>query len=135
MASRPATVQDIHRIALSMPYAELYPDSEDNPIYQVGGKSFIFFRNPRPDALDPETGERLDDVIVFWSPRMRRQALLQIGRTLFHDAPFNATCHAVREIDIPNLNLDEPRARAGRLAQRASKKRAKDWLAEHHLSE
>ena len=36
------------------------------PIYQVGGKSFVFFRNPRPDAFDPETGERYDDVIVFW---------------------------------------------------------------------
>ena len=28
----------------------------------------MLFREPRPDALDPETGERLDDVIVFTVP-------------------------------------------------------------------
>ena len=32
----------------------------------MGGKSFVFFRNPRPDAFDPETGKRYDDVIVIW---------------------------------------------------------------------
>ena len=30
------------------------------------GRSFVFFRNPRPDAFDPATGERYDDVIVLW---------------------------------------------------------------------
>ena len=40
--------------------------TQENAIYQVGGKSFVYFRNPRPDAFDPETGERYDDVIVFW---------------------------------------------------------------------
>jgi hypothetical protein len=34
----------------------------------VGGTSFVFFRNPRPDAFDPDTGQRYDDVIVFWVP-------------------------------------------------------------------
>jgi hypothetical protein len=32
-------------------------------VYQVSRKSFVFFRNPRPDAVDPQTGERYDDVI------------------------------------------------------------------------
>jgi hypothetical protein len=41
-----------------MPHVTVYPGAGDNPIYQVGGKSFVFFRNPRPDAVDPETGER-----------------------------------------------------------------------------
>ena len=40
----------------------------DRPVYQVGGKSFVFFRSARPDAFDPETGERYDDVVVFWVP-------------------------------------------------------------------
>jgi hypothetical protein len=35
-------------------------------VYQVSRRSFLFFRNPRPDAVDPETGERYNDVIVFW---------------------------------------------------------------------
>ncbi len=28
-----------------------------NPIYQVGGKSFVFFRTPQPDATDPDSGQ------------------------------------------------------------------------------
>jgi hypothetical protein len=30
------------------------------------GKTSSFFRNPRPDAVDPDTGGRYADVIVFW---------------------------------------------------------------------
>ena len=49
-----------------MPHVTVEHGTGDNPVYQVGGKSFIFFRNPRPDAVDPTTGERYTDVIVFW---------------------------------------------------------------------
>jgi hypothetical protein len=66
MEDRPATVADVHAIAQSMPHVTRWPGPAENPIYQVGGKSFIFFRNPRPDAKDPATGERYADVIVFW---------------------------------------------------------------------
>ena len=64
--SRPATVADVHALALAMPHVTVVDGSQGKPVYQVGGKSFIFFRNPRPDAADPVTGERYDDVIVFW---------------------------------------------------------------------
>jgi len=48
----------------------------------VGGKSFIFFRNPRPDAVDPGTGERYPDVIVFWvASEADKQAMVQPGST------------------------------------------------------
>ena len=64
---RPACIQDVHELALEMPHVTVeYGKTSDNPVYQVGGKSFIFFRNPRPDAVDPDTGERYADVIVFW---------------------------------------------------------------------
>jgi len=66
--ARSARIRDVHDLALGMPHAAIYPGSESRPAYQVGGKSFVFFRNPRPDAFDPETGERYDDVIVFWVP-------------------------------------------------------------------
>lgn len=33
--------------------------------YQVGGGSFVFFQNPRLGAVNPDTGQRYDDVIVF----------------------------------------------------------------------
>jgi hypothetical protein len=65
---RPARVDDVHELALAMPHVTVDEGSSGNPVYQVGGKSFVFFRTPRPDAFDPETGERYDDVIVFWVP-------------------------------------------------------------------
>src|SRR3954447_10555215 len=61
----------------------------DNPVYQVGRKSFIFFRNPRPDAVDPVTGERYQDVIVFWvGSEADKQAMVQDG-----SSPFFTTAH------------------------------------------
>ncbi len=65
---RPARVEDVHEIARGMPHVTVVHGTSGNPVYQVGSKSFVFFRNPRPDATDPETGERYDDVIVFWVP-------------------------------------------------------------------
>ena len=51
-----------------MPHVTVHPGTERKPVYQVGGKSFVFFRNPRPDAFNPDTRQRYDDVIVFWVP-------------------------------------------------------------------
>lgn len=65
---RKARVEDVHELALAMPHVTVWDERTDRPVYQVGGKSFVFFRNPRPDAVDPQTGERYDDVIVFWVP-------------------------------------------------------------------
>jgi hypothetical protein len=57
-------------------------------VYQVRGKSFVFFRNPRPDAVDPETGERYDDVIVFWvGSDAEKQALVADPDTPFFTTP------------------------------------------------
>ncbi len=62
--SRPATVDDIHAIARALPGVSL---ADGGPtVYQVSRRSFLFFRNPRRDAVDPETGERYTDVIVLW---------------------------------------------------------------------
>src|SRR4051794_32632639 len=65
--SQSARIEDVHALALGMPHVTVQRGTADNPVYQVGGKSFIFFRNNRPDAVDPETGERYRDVIVFWA--------------------------------------------------------------------
>ncbi len=85
--SRPATVEDIHEIARALPGAELY--SESGPaIYQVSRRSFIFFRNPRPDAVDPETGERYTDVIVFWvESELEKEAILADASLPFFTTP------------------------------------------------
>ena len=34
---------------MRMPRVTVGHGSGGNPIYQVGGKSFVFFRNPRPE--------------------------------------------------------------------------------------
>ena len=61
-----------------MPHVTKVEGTKDNPIYQVGQKSFVFFRNARADASDPETGERYDDVIVIWvASEDDKQALVQ----------------------------------------------------------
>ena len=45
-----ATVESVHHLALGMPHVTVHPGTEHRPVYQVGGKAFIFFRNPRPDG-------------------------------------------------------------------------------------
>src|SRR5688572_25317638 len=59
---RPAFVEDVHELALEMPHVTVEYGSGENPVYQVGRKSFVFFRTPRPDAVDPDTGEKYPDV-------------------------------------------------------------------------
>ena len=71
-----------------MPYVTLVHGPQGNHIYQVGAKSFVFFRNPRPDAVDPQTGERYDDVIVFWvSSESDKLALVQDPSSPFFTTP------------------------------------------------
>jgi hypothetical protein len=91
MAARPrrARVEDVHELARRMPHVTIWLGKQGNPVYQVGGKSFVFFRTPRPDAFDPETRERYPDVIVFWVPsESDKQALIQDEAT-----PFFTTAH------------------------------------------
>ena len=86
--STKATVDDIHATARGLPHVTVFRP-ESNPVYQVGGKSFVFFRTPRPDAVDPDTGERYEDVIVIWvASEGDKQALLQD-----ESLPFFTTAH------------------------------------------
>jgi hypothetical protein len=85
---RAARIDDVHDLAMAMPHVTVVDGSSDNPVYQVGRKSFIFFRNPRPDAFDPATGERYPDVIVFWvESAADKEALVQDETTPFFTTP------------------------------------------------
>jgi hypothetical protein len=130
---RPATVADVHAIASAMPHVVRHPDTR-NPIYQVGGKSFVYFRNPRPDAVDEATGERLPDVIVIWVPDQgSKEALVQDP-----DSPFFTTAHfdghdsvLVQAGRLGEISLAELREVIEEAwLSRASRRRARDWLAE-----
>jgi hypothetical protein len=72
-------VDDIHEIARALPGVTLGSGRGklDPTVYQVSRRSFLFFRNPRPDAVDPDTGERYTDVIVFWvDSELEKEAIL-----------------------------------------------------------
>ena len=135
---RRARLEDVHEIAQAMPYVTLWPGSEDRPIYQVGGKSFVFFRNPRPDAFDPGTGERYDDVIVFWVPsESDKQALVQDPGSPFFTTPhfdghLSVLLRSSRIGEVTRAELAEVIQDAW--LSRASRRRADAWLKEHSLA-
>ena len=119
--SRKAKVADVHEIASAMPHVTRWGD-ESRPVYQVGGKSFIFFRTPRPDAFDPETGERYADVIVFWvADEGEKTALVEDP-----DTPYFTTPHFNGHLSVLLRGVADRgahprrgrRAGAGRLAVR-----------------
>jgi hypothetical protein len=132
--TEPASVADVHEIASAMPFVTVEHGGGENPVYQVGGKSFIFFRTPRPDATDPETAERLTDVIVFWVPSEEdKAAMVQDDRSPFFTTPhFNGhrsvLLRASRIGEITRQELTEVIQDAW--LSRASPRRAKDWLRE-----
>jgi hypothetical protein len=135
MKDRPATVADVHELAQSMPHVTRLDGSQGKPIYQVGSKSFIFFRNPRPDAADPVTGERYDDVIVFWvESEAAKQSLTDDPDTPFFTTPhFNGHMSVlVRARDLAAIAHAELREIIqDAWLSRASTRRAKEWLTSH----
>jgi hypothetical protein len=133
--SRRARIQDVHELARAMPHVTVWDERADRPVYQVGGKSFVFFRTPRPDATDPETGERYPDVIVFWVPdEADKQALVQDESNPFFTTPHfdghpSVLLRASRVGELTRAELAEVVEDAW--LSRASARRAKDWLAAH----
>ena len=136
--SRRATVADLRRLAGSMPGVAIERGPKGNDVYQVSHRSFVFFRNPRPDAVDPETGERYDDVVVLWvESEIEKEALVVDPSTPFFTTPHFDGHPSVllRTSRIGELTRDE-------LAEvvydawlaRASKTAARRWLAEHGIS-
>lgn len=137
--SRRATVADIHDLAATMPHVTVVTGRSGNRVYQVGGKSFVFFRTPRPDARDPDTGERYDDVVVLWVPdEGDKQALVGDRRT-----PFFTTAHfdghpsvLVRSSRIGEISYTElSEVIADAWCARASARRVHAWLAENGFTE
>jgi hypothetical protein len=133
--TRPARIGDVHELAMNMPHVSVDYGGHGNPVYQVGGKSFIFFRTPRPDATDPETGERYADVIVFWvESEADKLAMIQDEGSPFFTTPhFDGHMSVlIRGGRIDELTLEE----LAEVVQdawlcRASASRAATWLRAH----
>jgi hypothetical protein len=134
MPDRKARAADVHEIAAAMPHVTRIEGPKGNAIYQVGGKSFVFFRTPQPDAQDPETGERYADVIMIWvESESDKLALIQDpGSPFFTTDRFDGHLSVlVRAKDLRTIS----KAELTELIQdawlsRASKRRADRWLAE-----
>jgi hypothetical protein len=60
-----ATMADLDALALSLPQTTKETSADDRPKYLVHGKLFLCHRTRRRDAVDPATGERLDEVLMF----------------------------------------------------------------------
>jgi hypothetical protein len=69
---RPATPEDVDAICSMLPEVELGTSWGDRPTYKVPagakGKGFLLFRMPHKSAVDPETGEMWDDLLVITVP-------------------------------------------------------------------
>ena len=135
--SRRARLGDVHELATAMPHVSVMHGPHGNPVYQVGDKSFVFFRNPRPDAVDPDTGERYPDVIVFWvTSEADKQALVQDETSPFFTTPhFDGHLSVlVRASRIGELTVEElTEVVQDAWLARASPARAAAWLSARSL--
>jgi hypothetical protein len=129
---------DLDELALAMPQVTKEMSEDGRPSYSVHGKSFCFHRSRRPDALDPETRERLDDVLVFRVDDLDvKELLLADDRGVFFTTP-HWDGYAAVLVRIPNLGrLERDELRdlvVDAWLTRAQKRVAKAWLAENELA-
>jgi hypothetical protein len=130
-----ATLRDLDELALSLPRATKEVSDDGRPSYLVHGKLFCCHRSRRRDAVDPVTGERLDDVLMFRVADVGvKELMLADERGVYFTTPHFDGYPAVL-IRIPDLaRIDREELRdlvAEAWLTRAQKRVAKAWLAEH----
>jgi hypothetical protein len=130
---------DLDELALAMPLTTKEVSDDARPAYYVHGKLYCFHRSRRPDAKDPETGERLDDVLMFRVADLdTKDFLLADDRGVFFTTPHFGGYPAVlvRIPDLARIDRDELEELVVEAwLTRAQKRVAKAWLAEHAVSE
>jgi hypothetical protein len=124
---------DLDELALAMPEATRQ-DENGRPRYLVHGKFFCFHRGPRKDAVDPETGELLDDVLAFRVADLGvKELLLSDARGIYFTTPHwdGYSAVLVRIRDLGRLDRDELRDLVEEAwLTRAQKRLATQWLGE-----
>jgi len=126
---------DLDKIALALPQVTKEVSEDGRPSYLVHGKMFCFHRSRRPDAIDPNTGERMDDVLMFRVADLDvKELFLADDRGLFFTTPHFRGYPAVL-LRIPSLKRIGKAELRDLVAEawltRAQKRVAKAWLAEH----
>jgi len=130
-----ATMADLDELALSLPQATKEVSEDGRPSYLVHGKMFCVHRSRRPDAVDPDTGERMDDVLMFRVPDLDvKELILADDRGVFFTTPhFNGYPAVLMRIpDLARIDREELEDMVVEAwLTRAQKRVAKAWLAEH----
>jgi hypothetical protein len=133
-----ATMADLDGLALAMPQATKEVSDDGRPTYLVHGKFFCFHRSRRRDAIDPTTGERLNDVLVFRVADVGvKELMLADDRGIFFTTPHwnGYSAVLIRIPDLARLDRDELQdAVVEAWLTRAQKRVAKAWLEEHRLT-
>ena len=130
-----ATLADLDELALSLPQTTKELSDDGRPSYLVHGKFFCLHRTRRRDAVDPETGGRLDDVLMFRVADLGvKELMLADDRGVYFTTPHFDGYSAVliRIPDLTRLDRDELEDLVVEAwLTRAQKRVAKAWLAEH----
>jgi hypothetical protein len=126
---------DLDELALALPQVTKELSDDGRPSYLVHGKRFCLQRSRRPDAVDPESGERLDDVLMFRVADLDvKELMLSDERGIYFTTPhFNGyPAVLVRIPSLGRLDRDELHDLVAEAwLTRAQKRVAKAWLAEH----
>ena len=129
-----ATMADLDELALAMPQATKEVSEDGRPSYHVHGKLFCFHRGQRPDAVDPKSGERMADVLMFRVDDLdEKDLILADDRGIFFTTPhFNGfPAVLVRIPQLARLDREELRELVVEAwLTRAQKRVGKAWLAE-----
>ena len=130
-----ATMTDLDELALALPQVTKEVSDDGRPSYLVHGKMFCFHRSRRPDARDPDTGERLDDVLMFRVDGLDvKELMVSDERSVFFTTPhFNGYPAVLMRIpDLERIDREELYELVVEAwLTRAQKRVAKAWLAEH----
>jgi hypothetical protein len=130
-----ATMTDLDELALALPQVTKEVSDDGRPSYLVHGKMFCFHRSRRPDARDPDTGERLDDVLMSRVDGLEvKDLMLADERGVFFTTPhFNGYPAVLMRIpDLERIDREELYELVVEAwLTRAQKRVAKAWLAEH----
>jgi hypothetical protein len=131
------TMADLDELALSLPHTTKEMSDDGRPAYRVHGKLFCCHRSRRKDAIDPLTGERLDDVLMFRVADLGvKELLLADSRGVFFTTPhFNGYPAVLMRIpDLGRIDREELYDLAVEAwLTKAQKRVAKAWLQEHSV--
>ena len=114
--TRPATPADVGEICLSLPEVEFGTSWGDRPTYLVPkgdkGRGFVLYRMPHKTAIDPETGEMYDDLLVIRTPGEADKLALVADEhlpffTIPHFNGYNAVL--VQESRLGEMSVEELR--------------------------